>query len=779
MTSKTQHIDIKTMTLEEKASLLCGGSFFGIRAIPNCNIPKVQLLDGGTGMNFEQLLGDIAADIQKEYDGTTFDNAIRFMFNTDKLNDKELELRDKLYGVLKDRIGCEVAPGCYPPGIFLGSTWNPEVVQEVGDALGLEAALYGISVLLGTPNVNILKEPRNGRFFEGYSEDPLVTADLGSALVKGVEGRGIAANVKHFAANNFEMNRIGVNEIITERALREIYFPGFKACVDAGCATVMAAYPSINGKNCTENPWLLRDVLRKDWGFKGIVMTDWGACTGKESDSVRSGVDLIMPGPWKYEDIIEAVNDGRLDEAVVDEACTRMISVIEQYVRKAGLPDGVTYEDYIRVGNEAAYRAAAEGIVMLKNRNNSFPAKDGDTFILFGNEDGEILDFGSGSAQVFTSRKWSLKEKLAEAAPNSRIVPCDIGEFASNPDSVALVICSVFSAEGTDRHDIKLPKDISETIKGLAAIRRKANGRAGKIALILNVPGPLELSEVEPDLDGIFCMYYPGMMGTAAMADILLGKVNPSGHLTVSFPVKYEDTPAYLNYPDGYTCVYGEDVFVGYRGYEKRGIKPLYPFGHGLSYTDFKIEGATIGSDEYSMNDKISVTFNLANTGAVDGSAVVQLYVADRVSKLNKPVKELRAFGKFSIKSGASLIGILEFDAKSLASFDNDYGKFLVEDGVYDIYLGFSSEESVNIGSFRITDGDSEYRLGINSQVLTIWDFPELLEILKEDIIASGEDVFKLINNYKYTPFNKINMIYDNASEFTNFIKKAAEYIKD
>lgn len=779
MTQQTQDFDIKAMTLEEKASLLCGGSFFGMREIPRVNIPKVQLLDGGTGMNFEQLMGDIAVELRKDYTGVEFDNAIRNIPNPEGLTDREKELRSRFIEILEERTGMEIAPGCYPPGIFLGSTWNADVVHQVGDALGLEAAVYGISILLGTPNVNILREPRNGRFFEGYSEDPLVTAQLGSKLVEGVEGRGIAANVKHYAANNLEINRIGINEIISERALREIYFPGFKACIDAGCATVMAAYPAVNGKNCTENPWLLRTVLRDEWGFKGPVMTDWGACTGRESDSVRAGVDLIMPGPWKYEDIINAVNNGELDEAIVDEACQRLLNTVTKYARKGGLPEGVTKEDYFRIGDEAAYKAAIEGIVMLKNKDNAFPVPNADSFVLFGNEEGDLLDYGSGSAQVFTPRKWTLKEKISEAMPTARVTSCDIAEFASNPNSVALVVCSVFSAEGTDRHDIKLPKDITETIKGLAAIRRKANGRAGKIALILNVPGPLELAEVEPELDGIFCMFYPGMMGSKAMVDILLGKVNPSGHLTVTFPMRYEDTPAYVNYPDGYTCVYGEDIFVGYRGYEYRKIKPLYPFGYGLSYTDFEISGAMLGADNYAKGDKVSVTFNVKNTGSMNGSAVVQLYVADPISKLRKPVKELRAFGKYAIDSGCSIIGVLEFGVNDLASFDMDYGKFLVEDGVYDVYLGQSSEDAVKIGSFRVTDGDPEYRLGINSQVLTIWELPELLEILKKDIEESGAEPHALIDCYRYTPFKKVCEIYDNASEFKNFIAKAAEYIKD
>lgn len=779
MTRQTLHFDLKNMTLEEKASLLCAGSFFGLRGIDAHNIPKLQMLDGGTGMNFEQLMGDIASDLRSDYNGVEFDNAIRGMFDPEGLTEREQELRGKFLDILRERIGFEPSPGCYPPGILLGSTWDAETVREVGDALGLEAAIYGISVLLGTPNVNILREPRNGRFFEGYSEDPLLTGTLGSQLVIGVEGRGIAANVKHFAANNLEINRVGINEIITERALREIYFPGFKSCVEVGCATVMAAYPAINGKNCTENPWLLRDVLRGEWGFKGPVMTDWGACTGLKSDSVRSGIDMITPGPCDCEEIVSAVRDGRLDESVVDEACGRVLRLIGKYYQEGGLPEGITREEYIRIGDDAAYKAACEGIVMLRNRDSVFPVENGETFILFGNESGELFDYGSGSAQVFTDRKSSIGDRIREVSPESRVLTCDIGEFAGNPNSTALVICSVFSAEGTDRHDIKLPRDIVDTIKGLAALKARSNGRAGKIALILNVPGPLELSEVIDDTDAVFCVYYPGMMGTRALADILFGRVNPSGHLTCTFPVRYEDTPAYNNYPDSFTCVYGEDIYVGYRWYEKRGIRPLFPFGFGLSYTSFEISGGMVGRDEYSLGDEVSVSFTVKNIGSVRGKAVVQLYVGDPVSKMGKPVKELRAFGKYELGAGEAVIGILDFRISDLAAFDPDYGKSLVEDGVYTVYLGTSAEDAVLIGSFRVTDGCDEYRLGINSTVLTVWETPELLDAVKRDIERTGSELQALIDAYRYVPFTKIREVYENAEEFSEFIKTAGEYRKE
>ena len=268
---------------QQKASLICGAGFFSTREIKEHGIRRMQFLDGGTGMNFEQLFGDIFVKevVEEGYTREQLDHVIHNFYKLDNLTLEEKVLREELFKKLTDYTGgFEPHPGCYPPGILLGSTWNPDVVYENGKALGLEALMYKVSCLLGTPNVNLLREPRNGRFFEGYSEDPLVGGILGREMVKGVESQGVAADVKHYAANNLEINRSGIDQHISQRALEEMYLPAFEKCVKAGSATVMASYPKINGKHCTENKWLLRDVLREKWGFEGLCMTDWGACVG-------------------------------------------------------------------------------------------------------------------------------------------------------------------------------------------------------------------------------------------------------------------------------------------------------------------------------------------------------------------------------------------------------------------------------------------------------------------------------------------------------------------
>ena len=743
---------------QQKASLLCGAGFFSTREIAEEGIRRLQFLDGGTGMNFEQLFGDIFIGyaIENNYTREQFDHVIHNFYKLDNLTDEEKTLREELFKKLTEYTGgFEPHPGCYPPGILLGSTWNPQVVYENGEALGLEARMYKVSCLLGTPNVNLLREPRNGRFFEGYSEDPLVGGMLGRQMVKGVESQGVAADVKHFAANNLEINRSGIDQRISQRALEEMYLPAFEKCVKAGAATVMAAYPKINGAHCTENPWLLRDVLKERWGFEGLCMTDWGACVGDSGDSVASGIDLLMPGPWKKEDeILAALEDGRLTREDFDDACLRFIELGLKY-NKNDEAFPIPYDEYIEKGRQACYDACAEGIVMLKNRDNLFPLDDMDRICLYGSD--ELRIYGSGSAQVITDRAPSLKEVFGQ----------------NKGGDVAVVVISLPSAEGTDRRDLKLPDEYRRVIRGLI------DDDQYKVCLVLNVPGPVELTEFIDDIDAVFLIYYPGMEGAHALYDIMSGKVNPSGKLTVTFPKRYEDTPAFLDYPDGFTCVYGEGIYVGYRGYEKRKLEPLFPFGFGLSYTSFEIEDMSTDKSEYALGDTVKVSFRLKNTGDRDGAQVVQLYVGDPVAMQSKPVKELRAFGKYELKAGESREITLEFKIRDIGSYSDDYGKFLIEDGIYEISLGFSSDDLRKTSSFRIRKGSEELMLGINSRVIDIMYIPKLRDALVEDIRHTGADVQSLIDNERYTPNVRINVIYENAGEFNNFVKECNNYLKE
>ncbi len=756
---------VNKMTLEEKASLLCGESFFGSREFSKYNLKRIQFLDGGTGMNFEQLFTDLFVGLCMENGFThmELDNATRFFFDEEKLTPRELELRDLINEKMEERLGgFKVTPGCYPPGIFLGSTWNKEVIELVGEALGEESKLYGIDCLLGTPNINLLRDPRNGRFFEGYSEDPYLTGELGSKLVAGVEKTGVASNVKHYAANNLEINRSGINQNISKRALMELYLPHFKKCLSEGAATIMTSYPSINGVPCVNDEWLLRDILREEFGFEGVNMTDWGACTGDSGDSVNAGVDLFMPGPWSHETIVNAVNDGRLSMERLDEACIRMV----KFINKCNAKSELSFEEYFELGENASYSAAKEGIVMLKN-DGVFPVDKTSEFVLFGPDDIRIC--GGGSAQVFTDRRM----KMSEAFPGIKS-----GDFDSfkNENTVAIVVCSLEAREGVDR--ITLDMDL-ETIKVLdELIKLKKEGARGRIALILNTPGPVDLMNYIDSIDSIFAVFYPGSNGVKALRDIFYGDINPSGKLTFTWPLRIEDMPSYLHYPDGFTSYYGEGIFVGYRGYEKSKIKPLFPFGFGLSYSDFEISNAGLNKDEFTLDDEVKISFELENKGSFDGSEVVQIYVSDPFSRKIKPIKELKAFGKYFLKSGEKIKGELSFKIRDISSFDEDLNKFIVEDGEYEVLIGNSSENIALKVPFRVSDGDVEYRLGINTSVRELMEYPDLYDALKNEIREKGLNEISLIMAERYTPADTIAKIYENAGELTSFISMCTLYKK-
>ncbi|NLG03186.1 MAG: hypothetical protein GX567_05085, partial [Clostridia bacterium] len=625
------------MSLEEKTRLVNGASFFGMADFEKLGIPRMQLLDGGTGINFEQLFGDMAEIGNLKTDSTNgmvgstvLMHVIEYYFEPEKLNTQEQEV----YYWIKERLeknlnGVSYAPSCFPPGMLLGATWNPQVIYKVGEALGREANLYGIHILLGTPNVNIHRDPLNGRLFEGYSEDPCLVSKLAPALVKGVQKYGVAANIKHFAANNQETNRVGINEMISKRALEEIYLPGFAACVKEGKAqTVMSAYQKINGVACTENKFLLTEKLRDEWGFEGAVISDWGAVY-HPVEALSAGNDLAMPGPIDFHLIKEAVEQERLSEKVLDEAVCRLLKVIhwvEQNFVSVSSNQKAIEALYIDT-TKAAYEAAAEGIVMLRN-DGVFPLKEGVKVAIVGSGANKLMECGSGSAGITTDRTSSLADTLIEGEVS-------VSMEKILPDTEIIVcVCKVSGMEGNDRSDLYLLKEDREL---LTKIKQEKGNR--KVTLILNTCGPVDLRAYGPEwVESMFAVFLPGMEGGHALGDILLGRRNPSGKLPLTFPNRYEDTPTFLNFPgDGYEVNYGEGIYVGYRYYDKKKVKTYFPFGFGLSYTDFSCSNIEMTGD-------LRFEVQLKNIGKIAGSQVVQLYIADPFSTLSKPVKELKAF---------------------------------------------------------------------------------------------------------------------------------------
>lgn len=757
------HNVIKQMTLEEKAALVNGATFFGTAEISRLGIERLQMLDGGTGINFEQLFGDFYSSLSEEEStngmigSTLLQNVIDNFYNPEKLSANEIQVYEWIKERLDERTGMpELAPGCFPPGILLGATFNPETAYEIGKALGLEAFAYKIDVLLGTPNVNIHRDPLNGRLFEGYSEDPCLVSTLAPQLVRGVQEYPVAANVKHFAANNQESNRVGINETISKRSLEEIYFPGFKSCVtDGKVKTVMSAYNKINGTACTESEWLLKNTLRDEWGFDGTVMSDWGAVYHPVK-ALAAGNDLAMPGPIDSKPIVAAVNSGALSVDKLNTACENMLSLIfELSEKKYNYSETISEKKIMSSTDEIALNAALEGIILLKNENNIFPLHKSNRIILTGSGRENLITCGSGSAGITTNRNTSFNNELEKIVGSEQIIVSeDISDIDIKADDVIIAVASLSGMEGNDRPDMQLSAYDREVLEFLSSIKR--NKPTLKAALILNVCGPVELVEYEPYLDGIFCMFLPGMMGGKAMAQLICGKANPSGKLPITFPKYYHETPTSLNFPgDGNEVYYGEGIYVGYRYYDKKQVKPMYHFGYGLSYTNFEIYDIKTNTEEFT--DKITVTGKIKNTGKLEGAQVVQIYVSDVVSSVPKPTKELKKFKKVLLQPNEEKMFSFILTEEDFSYFDMDYDSFLCEEGYFNIIVSTSSREEDCVAVCRVyKKGTSPYSFGLNSTVKVMYENERLKKALYDWFRAEGLDRGIVDSNYQYTPSRRI-----------------------
>lgn len=767
------------MTLEEKATLVNGASFFGMAGLERFDIPALQLLDGGTGMNFEQLFGDLYSRAEKETNSTNgmvgstvLTHVIDQYYEPEKLTEEESEVRSWIEEQLRARTGRDYAPGCFPPGILLGATFNPDVVRTVGEALGAEARLFGVQILLGSPNVNIHRDPLNGRLFEGYSEDPCLVSTLAPELVKGVQKFKVAANVKHFAANNQETNRVGINETISERALQEIYYPGFKACVQEGkVETVMSAYNRINGVPCTESYKLLTEELREKWDFEGTVLSDWGAVY-HPVEALQAGNDLAMPGPLPAEPIIDAVNEGRLSMEVLDKAVLRLLKTIAYCldspyknvdsvsIGEKEIPmwavntcgDGAPDLDAIyEATTAAAYESAAEGIVLLKN-NDVYPLSTEERILLTGSEN--FLTCGTGSAGITTNRNTSFEECIGGTYVG---YDYDFEAYCKQVRNVHIILTATVSGmEGNDRPHMRIAEADDLALRQLIDFKKEYGC---KLSLVLNVCGPVDLRDYEADLDAIWCVFLPGMEGAHALADLMLGKRTPSGKLPITFPKRYEDTPTFLNFPgEGYEVIYGEGIYVGYRYYDKKKVSPAYPFGFGLSYTTFKIDNCKTDKEEFDGDLKVSLT--VTNTGNFPGAEVIQLYISDETSMLPKPVKELKKFRKVFLQPGESKDITFTLTKKDFMSFDMDYNEWLAEEGYYHILIATSSAETDIKGDIRVyLDTRSPYSYGLTSTVKTIFEKEPLKEALFTLWNEMGWDMQIIASNYQYTPNRTIEQI--------------------
>ncbi len=677
---------IKQMTLEEKVSLLHGNSKFYVSGIKRLGIPEFALSDGPHGVRAEMNLHNW------KYAGWTTDSAT-----------------------------------CFPPGTSLAASWNPDLSFQRGEVLGEEARFRKKDILLG-PGVNIIRSPLCGRNFEYMSEDPYLISALTIPYIKGLQSKDVAASVKHYLANNQEENRTTIDVSMSERALREIYLPAFKAAiVDAGSYTVMGAYNKFRGEWCTENNYISRTILRNEFGFKGIYMTDWNACHSTVK-AAMAGLDLEMGTEnkdykdWYFADpLIKAVKNNDVPMAIVDEKVGNMLRImfklkmIDGKNRTIGSMNTSEHQ-------QAAYQSAAEAIVLLQNQNNTLPlnfsalksvAVIGDNATrkhAAGGLSSEIkalyeitpleaitkkfgstvkINFAQGYTKQSAFKENSNVGQTVKSGTDWKLIDKAV-ETASISDA-AIIFCGLnhdFDTESADKIDMSLPYGQLELIQAVAKVNPKT-------IVVLIAGSPVELAGVVNRVPSIVWAGYGGMEAGNAIADVLSGKVNPSGKLPFTIPVSLQQSPAHAlgNFPGRNLKVnYEEDILVGYRWFDTKNIMPQFAFGHGLSYTQFSITNFKADKNTVVATDKIEVTFTIQNTGTSFGGEVAQLYVSDPVASVLRPKKELKAFKKVFLNPGESKIISMPLNVSDFAFFDEKVNNWRVEPGEFILSIGNASD---------------------------------------------------------------------------------------
>ena len=806
---------LKKLTLEEKVSMLSGIDFWRTKSIERLGIPSIKVTDGPHG---DRTMSD--------------DNPNETLPAT-----------------------------CFPTGVGLAATWNTELIERVGAALGKETRERGCAIILG-PCVNIHRSPLGGRNFESYSEDPYLSSRIAVAYIKGVQSQGVATSVKHFALNNSEYQRMTISSEAGERAMREIYFPSFeKAVKEAGTLTVMCSYNRVNGTYASENGWLLTDVLKKEWGFKGFVVSDWFA-VHSTAPAANSGLDLEMPGPALHfgEKLVKAVRNGEVDEKTIDDKIRRILGVMAQ----TGALDGkIKVTDKIGSALEheqLAREVAGESITLLKNENHLLPLNKYTirSIAVIGPNAAKASIQGGGSAAVepyyAVSPLEALKNKCGDkvkityepGCPNniftlplsSDYLTCGenskehglLGEYFANNDfsgspvatrvdkvfhyrwmsgtapvpeitgnefsirwtglftaaqtgkykfglsaggwgrvyindklvcsnwgdkkeveylpteektgeitlesgktyTIKIEFCRNTSSQSPMRSirigcDLPLPPDLMERAAAAAAssdvaviftgltdeyesegfdrksmdlppgqaelIEKVAQANPNTI-VVLNNGAPVAMETWIKKVPAVVEAWFPGQECGNAIADVLLGEVNPSGKLPDTFPVRYENNPAFINYPgEGGKVLYGEGIYVGYRYYDAKKIEPLFPFGHGLSYTRFEYGNLQINPGKVNVGDKINISIDIKNTGKLQGKEVVQLYIHDVESKVQKPPKELKGFRKVSLLPGDTKTVKFVLEKEALSFYDPVIKQWAAEPGDFEVQIGSSSRD--------------------------------------------------------------------------------------
>ena len=721
---------LSKLTLEEKASLCSGKDFWRTKPVDRLNIPSVMVSDGPSGLR------------------TQVENG----FNE---NDSRTAVS-------------------FPSGCATASSFDRELLGRLGEILGEEANNYNVSTVLG-PAINIKRSPLCGRNFEYLSEDPYVSGELGAAYIKGVQSKNVGTSVKHFAANNQETNRFSVSEEVDERTLREIYLAGFETCVKKSApTTIMCSYNAINGELSSQNKWLLKDVLREEWGYKGMVVSDWGAVYDRVK-GIKADLSLEMPysGGHTDNDIVEAVKAGKLTMEELDEAVSHVLEMVFNYVenKQSGVFD--MEKDHAESG-----RIAEESCVLLKNDKLAdgatvLPVKAPAEKVLFVGCFAENPRYGGGgSSKIKCYKMTSAVDAARDAGLNIKYVKGYNEDFVTTSEALtnealeaarnaeAVIVFAglpeSFETEGADRTNLDMPAAQNELIEKLAEVNPN-------IAVVLHNGAPVAMPWINK-VPAILECYLGGENIGSAQVNLLFGKANPCGKLAETFPLRIEDTPCYMYYPgNGRTCLYAEGIFVGYRWYDARKMPVLFPFGHGLSYTSFEYSDLKLSKTAFKDTDGVEVSLIVKNTGAVDGKEIVQLYVSDKTGVEIRPEKELKGFEKVFLKAGESKVVSFKLDQRSFAYWNTDTKQWYAASGTYEIIIGASSRDLRLSAKVDVTSsGKKAFTITPQTTMGDMLRNREMAALIKPEFEKACEAVIGNLSDEEFErqfPFTKAAMV--------------------
>jgi len=646
---------ISQMTLEEKAALCTGASAWTTTPIERLGVPEMIVSDGPHG-------------VRRVPDVNSMANA-------------------------------SLPATCFPTASCTASTWDVDLIHKMGEAIAEECIALNVDVVLG-PGANMKRSPLGGRNFEYFSEDPYLAGEMAANFINGVQSKGVGTSLKHFAANNQEFQRFSISSEVDERTLREIYLPAFeKAVKQAKPWTVMCSYNKLNGTFASQHHYLLTEILKNEWGFEGLVVSDWGAVRDRIA-ALKGGLDWEMPGPQerRVKAVVEAVRSGELDEATLDESVRRILGIV--FKAKQTPKDG-TFD--VDAHHELAHQIATEGMVLLKN-NGLLPLKDLGHIAVIGRSAEHAHFQGGGSSHINPTKVAVPFKELKAQAGNAELTyaegyPTDDSfrqdlidqavTLAQSADVAVLYIAlpSFKESEGYDRADLDLTDQQIALIKAVAKVQPKT-------VVVLNNGAPVAMSAWIDDVAALLEGWMMGQAGGVAIADVLFGVVNPCGKLAETFPLKLSDTPAYLNWPgEAGEVRYGEGLFIGYRYYDAKQMPVLFPFGYGLSYTAFEYSNAKVSAKNFKDVDGMTVTVDVTNTGNVAGKEIVQVYVHDQKSGLVRPEKELKGFAKVELQPGETKSVSIQLDFRAFAFYHPEYKQWITEDGDFDILIAASSTD--------------------------------------------------------------------------------------